>query len=87
MNDDAQVAAGTNRPEIRVLGAFDAVETETGMSGIDLEVEDGRLHGLLLLRSEVGQAAGEGVGDAEVHECLLISSPRKRRLWFLHGDP
>ena len=34
---------------------------------VDLQIEGGRLGGLLLVAGQTGEAVGEGVGDAEVH--------------------
>ena len=67
MNDDSQVAIHPDRPKIVVLGAVDAMETEPGIRRAHLKVENSGFRGLLLLGGQLGETAGEGVGDAEVH--------------------
>ena len=39
-----------------------------GIGRIELQVERRRLDGLLLVAGQPGEAVGEGVGDAEIHQ-------------------
>ena len=67
VDDQADVAARPDGPEVRVLGLAQLVKAHARVGGVELEVEGGRLHRLLLLVGQLGQAVGEGIGDAEVH--------------------
>jgi hypothetical protein len=67
VDDDPNVRADPDRPEVVVLRPVQAVEAEPRPRRIHLEVEYGRLDGLLLVPREAGEAVGEGVGDEEVH--------------------
>ena len=49
VHDHADIAAGSDRPEIDILGLVDAVELEPGGGGVLLQVEDRDLHGRLFL--------------------------------------
>lgn len=51
------------------------VELMPGICGVHLELERGRLHQLLLVAREAGQAVGEGVGDAQKFISAALLSP------------
>ena len=79
----ADVAVDAHRPEVRVLGPVEAVETHARRRGAELQIERGRLDRLLLGAGEPGEAVGKGVGDAEIHRVyhltpntFITSSPR-----------
>ena len=67
MHDEPQVAADARRPEVPVLALVDAVELDTGVRGIELQVERGGLGRPLLVRSQPVEARRERVGDPELH--------------------
>ena len=69
MHDHSDVAADADRPEIRVSCLAKFVELQPRLSRIQLEVEGGDLHSLLLVTGQLGEAVGEGVGNADVHYC------------------
>jgi hypothetical protein len=43
------------------------VQLETVAGRVHLEIEDARLHGLLVETAEPVEGSGEGVGDQKVH--------------------
>jgi len=47
---------------------FTAIRPFLGFSNGREQIEGRGLDGLLLLAGELGEAVGEGVGDAEVHQ-------------------
>ena len=67
MHDEPQVATDARRPEVPVLALVDAVELDTGVRGIELQVERGGLGRPLLVRGQPVEAGRERVGDAEFH--------------------
>src|SRR5690606_20326100 len=67
VDDQPNVGVHPHRPEIRILGAVQLVEGKPGRGGIELQVEGGRLHCLLFLRGQPGQAVGERVRNPEFH--------------------
>ena len=67
VDDQPNVTSGTNRPEVLVLGLVDLVQLHPGVDRIKLQVEGGRLGGLLLVAAQAGETVCEGVCDAEVH--------------------
>lgn len=73
MDDDAEITTGPDRPEVQVLGILDPMKTQPGVRRIHLKIENCGLRGLLFLGRQLGQAPGECVGNAEVHELDLFS--------------
>jgi hypothetical protein len=67
MDNDPEIGVDAHRPEVRVLRAVELVERHAGRGRTDLQVECGRLGGLLLLRRKARKAISESVGDQEVH--------------------
>ncbi len=65
MDNQAQIAAGPDRPEMGVAGPFDPVEFHTRRGGIHLQVESRGFNGLLFRPGQAGEGGGEGRGDAE----------------------
>ena len=68
VHDHPDVAVDPYRPEVLVLRLVQLVETHSRIGRVELQVEGGRLDGLLLVAGESGEAVGEGVGDQEVHK-------------------
>jgi hypothetical protein len=67
VDDQPDVAVDAHRPEVLVLRPVQLVELHPRVGGVELEVEGRGLHGLLLFAGQLGEAVGEGVGDAELH--------------------
>ena len=67
MHDHSDVAADADRPEIRVPGSIQLVESQSRLGRVQLKVKGRGLHRLLLVTGQLGETAGEGVGDAEFH--------------------
>ncbi len=67
VDDQPDVAADANRPEVLVFGLFEFVKTHPGIRRIELQVERGRLDGLLLFASQSYETVGKGVCDTEFH--------------------
>lgn len=67
MNDQPDIAADADRPEVRIPRLGEPVKLHRWVRRIKLEIERRRLHSLLLLASQPGEAIGKGVGDSEVH--------------------
>lgn len=66
MDDQANVAANTHRPEIFVLRFVELVKAHAGVGRIDLQIERGCLDRLLFVASKASEAIGECIGDAEI---------------------
>lgn len=75
VDDDADVAADTNGPEILVLRPVELVKLHARIGRIHLEVERRGLRSRLLVALELGEAVCEIIGNAEVHYNLLCSVP------------
>ena len=71
MDDQPDVATDPNGPEVLVLRPVDLVQLQPRMRRVHLQVERRRLDGPLLVTGQLGQAVGEGVGDAELHQVYL----------------
>lgn len=54
-------------PEVRVSRPAQLVKPHAGVRRIKLKIEGGGLDRLLFLAAQLGEAVGEGVGDAELH--------------------
>lgn len=67
MDDQSDVAAHANRPEILVPRLVELVKAHAGVSRVELQVERRGFSDLLFLPGQPGEAVGEGVGDEEVH--------------------
>lgn len=67
VDDQPDVLRHTNRPEVLVPRLVQLVELHPRCGRVQLQIEGGRLDGLLLLPGEPAQAVGERVSDAEVH--------------------
>ena len=80
VDDQPDVAADTDRPEVLVLCLVELVELHARVGRVHLQVKGRGLDGLLLLAGQSGEAVGKGVGDAEFHQLTLntfiTSSPR-----------
>ena len=63
----AHAAIHPNRPEVSVPGPVDAMELQTRLRRIELQIERRRLRGPLLLAGQLGEAVSKGDGYAEVH--------------------
>ncbi len=74
MHDQAYVAVHPYRPEALVLRLVELVEAHARVCGVDLQVEGGHLHRLLLIAGQAREAVGEGVGDAKVHYLPSLNS-------------
>ena len=80
VHDQPDVAIDARRPEMRVLAVVDAMQLETVAGGVHLQVEDARLHGLLIEAGQPVERSREGVCDEEGHGLTprTPSSPRRR---------
>ncbi len=67
VDDQPDVAADADRPEVLVLRLVELVKLMPGLAGLSCKIERRRLDGLLLVAGQAGEAVGEGVGDAEFH--------------------
>jgi hypothetical protein len=67
MDDDPQILADPNRPEVFVLGLVKLVKLHTRALRVHLQIKCRGLYGLLLLPGEPGEAIGKGVGNPEFH--------------------
>ena len=54
VDDQSNVAADANRPEVFILGLVEPVKAHSGVGRIELQVEGSRLDGLLLLAGKAG---------------------------------
>ena len=54
VNNQPDIAANPNRPEVLVLGPINFVKLQTRVGGIHLQVESGGLHRLLLIDRKPG---------------------------------
>jgi len=69
MDDDADAGADPRRPEIWIARPVHAVELEAGPRRVHLQVKGGCLDRFLFIPVQPAQAVGEGVSDAEKHDC------------------
>ena len=80
VDDQPDVAPGTNRPEVRVSRLVDPVKLQARMGRVRLQVERRRLDRLLLVSREAREAIGERVGNPKKHQStrksFITSSPR-----------
>ena len=67
MDDQADVVADPNRPEVFVLCLGKFVKLQARVLRVYLQVKGRGLYGLLLFAGDFGQAVGEGVGYEELH--------------------
>ena len=73
VDDQPQIAADTNGPEVRILRLAQPMELHPRAGRIHLQIKRRRLRKLLLLAGEPREAVGEGVGDSKVHRwCAAI---------------
>jgi hypothetical protein len=70
VDDQADVPIDAGRPEIRVLTFVDAVQLETVAGRVHLQVEDARLHGLLVQAGEPAEGGSKSIGDQEIHDLI-----------------
>ena len=73
---EIEVRAGG--PEVTVFRLVDPVELEAGLCRVRLEIEGGRLDGLLLVARQTGEAVEKRVGDSEFHEGSPNQTPAVR---------
>ena len=79
VDDQPDVATDPNGPEVLVFRPIDLVQLQPRMRRVHLQVERRRLDRLLLVAGQLGEAVGEGVGDAELHQVSIsIGTP----IWF-----
>src|SRR5680860_1462982 len=78
VNDQADVSAHANGPEVRILRLVEAVELHARVGRVHLEIKGRGLDGLLFVTAEFGQAVGEGVGYEEFRCQALGISPSRR---------
>ncbi len=76
VHDQPDIAVDARRPEIRVLALVDPMQLKTVAAAIHLQVEDARLHRLLVHAGEPIERRGKGVGDQEVHVVPLRAASR-----------
>ena len=67
MDDQADVSARPDRPEILVLRAVESVKRQPGRRRIHLQVEGRRFGSFLFLAGQLREAGGERIGDSELH--------------------
>ena len=72
VHDNADIGAYPHRPEMLVLGFVDAMELETRVGRIYLEIESGILDGLLRLNGEAGEAICKTIRDPEFRLSALF---------------
>ena len=65
VHDQPDVGVHPDRPEALVLRLVQPVKAQTRGRRVHLKIERGRLHGLLLVAGESGEAVGERIGDQE----------------------
>lgn len=73
VDNDADVPAHPDRPEVLILRPVQLVEAHARTGGIQLKVEGGRLDCLLLLAGQFEQAIVKGAGESEVHTVVKWS--------------
>lgn len=66
MDDQTNVAAHPNRPEIFITRLVQLVEAHARIGWVHLQIKGGGLDGFLLLAGKFGETICEGIGDAEV---------------------
>lgn len=71
MNDQPDIATDPYRPEVGILGAVELVKAHAGVGRVYLQIEGRGLDHLLLFAGQLGEAVGEGVGDAEFHQLAV----------------
>ena len=69
VDDDPQIVADPNRPEVLVLCLVEFVKFHARALRVHLQVKGRGLYGLLLLAGEPSETVGEGVGNTEFHQC------------------
>ena len=67
VDDQANIFADANRPEIRVARPVEPMKAQTRARQVQLKIKRRRLDRLLLRAVQPGEAGGEGIGDAEFH--------------------
>ena len=83
VHDQPDVATDPNRPEVLVLRPIDLMQLQPRMRRVHLQVERRGLDCLLLVAGQPGEAVGEGIGDAELHQvCISTGTP----IWFATDD-
>jgi hypothetical protein len=80
VHDQPDIAIDARRPEIRVLALVDAMQLKTVAGRVHLQIEDARLHRLLIDTGQAVERCRESVGDQEIHALTprTPSSPRRR---------
>ena len=68
VDDQPNIAARPNRPEILVPYIIDFVKTHTRIGRIDLEIKGCGFDYLLFVTGEFGEAVGEGICDSKLHQ-------------------
>src|SRR5713226_6546386 len=71
MDNDSQVTAHADRPEIRVFSSFQLVKLQSGTRGVQLKVERSSFCGFLLLAGQPRKTIREGVRYSEFHAHLI----------------
>lgn len=74
MENQADVTAGTGRPEVFVLDVVQPVALKTRVGRVDLQLEGGELGSFLLFSTELLKAGLEAVGEEESHE-IVVQEP------------
>jgi hypothetical protein len=67
MDDNPDMPADADGPEVRVFCSFQFVELQTWMGGVQLKVERSCFCSFLLVSRQSGEAIREGVRDSEFH--------------------
>ncbi len=67
VDDDPDVGAHPQGPKVLVAGLVELMELESRVGRVHLEIKRGRLHLLLLVTGEPGEARSERVRDSELH--------------------
>ena len=79
VEDQADVTAGTGRPEVLILDVVEPVALQARIGWIDLQFEGGESGGLLLFAIELLKATLERVGEEKDHK---QTKPAKQALPF-----
>jgi len=67
MDDEPEVAADADGPEVLVLGPVQLMEACASGGRVDLQVEGAGLDRFLLVTGQPSEAVGEGVRDQKFH--------------------
>jgi len=67
VDNQSNVAADANGPEVFILGLVEFVEAHPRVGGVELQVKSRRLNSFLLLASQTRETISEGVSNTEVH--------------------